>query len=62
MIRRIDERLANKQYRIGRFYERTESPQSALYYYRYCLLEYPDTESAGQCAQRIAVLKKQETR
>jgi len=50
---KIDEQLAKKQYRIGRFYERTKAPTSALHYYRYCLTEYPDTKAAKKCAKRI---------
>ena len=57
MIVRIDERLAEKQYGIGRFYERTEAPKSALYYYRYCIAQYPDTEFAKRSTERIAELE-----
>ena len=54
----INQRLAKKQYRIGRFYERTKRNTSALLYYRYCLTEYPDTKAAKQCAKRIEPVQK----
>jgi len=57
-IVKVNERLAQKQYRIGRFYERTKSPASAQHYYRYCLTEYPDTKAARDCAKRIRALQK----
>ena len=57
-ITAIQRRLAYKQYRIGRFYERTKRPGAALYYYNYCLSEYPDTKWAKDCARRANVLKK----
>jgi len=55
---KVNERLAKKQYRIGRFYERTKSPASAQHYYRYCLTEYPDTAAAKDCAKRLTALQK----
>jgi len=57
-IVKVNERLAKKQYRIGRFYERTKSPASAQHYYRYCLTEYPDTKAAKSCAKRLKALEK----
>jgi len=58
MIKRIDERLGEHQYRIGRFYERIEAPDSAAFYYRYCLREYPATAAARDAAQRLEKLGK----
>jgi len=57
MMARIDERLAEKQYLIGKFYERTEHPKSALYYYRYCIVQFPETEYAKRCSERITKLE-----
>ena len=57
-ISEIQRRLAYKQYQIGRFYERTKRPSAALFYYNYCLAEYPDTKWAKDCARRAGVLKK----
>ena len=59
VIAQIQERLARKQYRIGKFYERTDRPGAALFYYRYCLTEYPDSEYAKNCAERADELAKQ---
>lgn len=57
-IVQIDARMARKFYRIGRFYERTRHPGSALFYYNHCLATYPDTEYAKRCAERAEVLRK----
>jgi len=57
MIVRINERLAEKEYLIGRFYERTKAPRSALYYYRHCAQTYPGTEYAGACAKRVGEIE-----
>lgn len=56
MVVRINERLAEKEYLIGRFYERTKSPRSAVYYYRHCVRTYPDTEFAAECRNRLETL------
>jgi outer membrane protein assembly factor BamD (BamD/ComL family) len=58
MIAEIDARMAWKYYRVGRFYERTKRPGSALYYYNYCLTVYPDSKHAKKCAKRAEVLTK----
>lgn len=57
MIVRINERLAEKEYRIGRFYERTDAPRSAIYYYRHCMRSYPDTTYAEESRKRIGALE-----
>jgi outer membrane protein assembly factor BamD (BamD/ComL family) len=57
MVVRINERLAEKEYEIGRFYERTEAPRSALYYYRHCMRTYPDTKFAEACAKRAGEIE-----
>ena len=57
MIARIDERLAEKDFRIGRFYERTGRPASALYYYDRCLVNFPSTRHAAACRERIKRLR-----
>jgi outer membrane protein assembly factor BamD (BamD/ComL family) len=56
MILKINERLAEKEYLIGRFYERIEAPKSALYYYKHCVRTYPDTVFAGKCRERAVEL------
>jgi outer membrane protein assembly factor BamD (BamD/ComL family) len=57
MIVRINERLAEKEYLIGRFYERTKAKTSALYYYRHCVRTYPGTEFAATCARRAGEIE-----
>jgi len=57
MIARIDERLAEKDYRIGRFYERTGHPRSALYYYDRCVANFPGTRHAAACRGRLKRLR-----
>lgn len=57
MIVRINERLAEKEYLIGRFYERTKAKTSALYYYRHCVRTYPGTEYATICAKRVGEIE-----
>jgi len=57
MIVRINERLAEKEYLIGRFYERTKAPKSALYYYRHCMRTYAGTKYAEECQKRVGKLE-----
>ncbi len=57
MVVRINERLAEKEYLIGRFYERTRAPRSALYYYRHCMRTYPDTKFAEASKKRAGELE-----
>ena len=56
MIVRIDERRAEKEYLIGRFYERTKRPRAAIYYYEHCVRAFPQTESAGSCRKQLEKL------
>ncbi|MFI5402552.1 MAG: outer membrane protein assembly factor BamD [Planctomycetota bacterium] len=57
MVVRINERLAEKEYLIGRFYERTRAPRSALYYYRHCARTYPETTFAEESKKRAGELE-----
>ncbi len=57
MVARINERLAEKEYLIGRFYERTEAPRSALYYYRHCVRTYAETKFAEASRKRAGELE-----
>ncbi len=57
MVGKINERLAEKEYLIGRFYERTEAPRSALYYYRHCVRTYPETKFAEASRKRAGELE-----
>jgi outer membrane protein assembly factor BamD (BamD/ComL family) len=56
MIVRIDERRAEKEYLIGRFYERTKRPRAAIYYYEHCVRAYPQTEGAGSSRKQLEKL------
>jgi outer membrane protein assembly factor BamD (BamD/ComL family) len=56
MIARIDERMAERNYEIGRFYERRDEPGSAVYYYEYVLRAYPATSFAKAAEERLAKL------
>jgi len=55
-IKRIDERRAESEYLIGRFYERTKHPTSAVYYYRHCAQAFPGTKGAAASAERLKTL------
>jgi outer membrane protein assembly factor BamD (BamD/ComL family) len=59
MVGKINERLAEKEYLIARFYQRTKAPRSALYYYRHCVRTYPDTKYAAECRKRIPEAEKE---
>lgn len=56
MIARIDERIAERNYEVGRFYERRREPGSAVYYYEYVLRAYPATTYAKAAEERLAEL------
>lgn len=60
MMARIDARLAEKEYRVGRFYERTKRPDSAVYYYNRCVTSFPDSEGAKKSRERLAKLRPSE--
>lgn len=53
MLEKIRERRAEKDYLVGRFYERRGHPKSAVYYYRHCVRAFPGTEHAGKAQGRI---------
>jgi outer membrane protein assembly factor BamD (BamD/ComL family) len=57
MIVKIDERRAEKELTIGRFYERTDRLRAAMYYYEHCVRSYPQTESAVSAQQRLQKLR-----
>jgi outer membrane protein assembly factor BamD (BamD/ComL family) len=56
MMEAIDERLAEKLYLVGRFYERTGNPSAAVYYYRLCIRDYSRAKFAEESNQRMAKL------
>jgi len=57
MIVKVNERLAEKEYLIGRFYERTKAPNSAVYYYRHCVRTYPGTKFAEVSEKRAGEIE-----
>jgi outer membrane protein assembly factor BamD (BamD/ComL family) len=48
---------AEKDYKIGEFYERTGHPQSAYFYYQIVRQRYPDTKFFVMATQRMSELK-----
>jgi len=56
LIEAIVETLSEKHYRIGRFYERTGHPGSAIRYYEQTLLRYAGTKSAADAEERLRKL------
>lgn len=60
MLDRITESLAEKEYSIGRFYERTRAIDAAVYYYRWLVDHYPDTTWAAEAESRLVALGAEE--
>ena len=56
----IHERLAQKEYTIAQYYERTRALDSAVYYYRYVVDAYPGTVWATQAEGRLVALGAEE--
>jgi len=56
MITKITERLAEREYVTGEFYERTKAPASAMVHYRACMREYPQTQHAKASEEALARL------
>jgi TolA-binding protein len=57
MIVRVDERRAEKEYIVGRFYERTDRPRAAMYYYDHCIRTYPKSDGAESSRKRLEKLQ-----
>ncbi len=55
-IARIEKRIAERGYEIGRFYERRNDPKSAAYYYRQVMADYPNSRFANASAARLKEL------
>lgn len=56
LIAKIDVRIAAYRYEVGRFYERTDHPVSAIYYYRLCARNLPASKPAQLARERIEAL------
>jgi len=52
-INTIDEQLAYKQFRIGQYYDRTDSPQAANIYYQYVIDSWPDSAAAKMAKAKV---------
>lgn len=58
-IQKIKEVYAKGLYEIGQFYERTFKVKSSLIYYETAILQYPYTEIANKCRERLKVISPQ---
>jgi len=56
VVKQIDETRADKAVNIIRFYMRTNKPQSAAYYCRLVMKDFPDTPAAQKADQILAKL------
>jgi len=56
MLSRISESRAQKEYTIGRYYERTREIDAAVYYYRWIVSQYPATTWAVEAQNRLVAL------
>ncbi|MFQ5495341.1 MAG: hypothetical protein ACE5EX_08150 [Phycisphaerae bacterium] len=52
----LQEKRAEKAFRIGRYYERTQHLSSAVYYYRSVRLGWPDSIAAVKATRRMELL------
>jgi tetratricopeptide (TPR) repeat protein len=52
----IRELQAEKEFRIGAYYERTDHLSSAVFYYRVVLRDFPGTIAAGKAGRRLEML------
>ncbi len=50
----IDQQLAYKQFRIGEYYDRTDSPQAANIYYRSVIEGWPGSDAAKMAKEKIS--------
>lgn len=50
----IKEVYANGFYETGQFYERIGSPRASILYYRNAIIQFPETQVAQICRQRLA--------
>lgn len=55
-VQRIREVYAFGLYDTGQFYERTKKPKAAMIYYKNALKQFPETEMAKKCRDRLTAL------
>ncbi len=58
-LKQINEQLAHKQYKIGRYYQRTGSAESANLYYQMVLNNWPESSSAKPASEAMKEIEKQ---
>lgn len=58
-VNKIKEVYAKGLYEIGQFYERTFKSKASLIYYENAILQYPDTDIAKKCRERLQVISPQ---
>lgn len=54
----IKEQYANGLYETGLFYERKEQPWASVIYYQNAVLQFPETDVAKRCQERLDVLDR----
>lgn len=55
-VQQIRELYASNLYETGRFYERVKKPQASIIYYYNAISQFPNTEIAQRCKERLYVL------
>lgn len=55
-LTRIQDSLAEKDYHVAEFYERTSKLDAAAYYYRHIMESWPDSTWAAQSQERLAAI------
>jgi len=53
ILKEIDEKLAEKQFSIGRYYQKTGNKESAYHYYRMVIGDWPDSKAAEMAKQMM---------
>ena len=56
-IAMINNRLAERHYLTGLFYERTKAPSSAVVYYEAGVRDFPETEFGKRCLERLGEME-----
>ncbi|MHC4456158.1 MAG: outer membrane protein assembly factor BamD [Planctomycetota bacterium] len=57
ILEQINEQRAYKQFSIGRYYQRTDSQASAIFYYEMVLNNWPNTKAAEMAEQMLGDLR-----
>lgn len=55
-LTRIQDSLAEKDFNVARFYERTSRLDAAAYYYRFVMATWPDSTWASQSLERLTAI------